>query len=141
MSSDPVGTCPPCCPYAIDVDDVGSPPAEFHQFMDAATPATVSLAVTPRILSDVLERWLAALEPEWEVVVGRERWFGNPHFDLAIVTGSADGVPAGLVLCLPGPSDGAVGTVNSGTTRERVLLDTPLAIVAVLRAGLGLHGA
>ncbi len=109
--------------------------------MDIAAPATVSLAVTPRILSDVLERWLAALEPEWEVVVGRERWFGNPHFDLAIVTGSADGVPAGLVLCLPGPSDGTVGTVSSGTTRERVVLDTPLAVVAVLRAGLGMPAA
>lgn len=109
--------------------------------MDTAPAATVSLAVTPRVLSDVLERWLAALEPAWEVVVGRERWFGNPHFDLAIVTGSAEGVPAGLVLCLPGPSDGAVGTVGSGSTRERVLLDTPLAIVAVLRAGLALPGS
>lgn len=109
--------------------------------MDVVRRSTVTLAVTPKILSDVLLRELRALDPGLEVVVGRDTWCPQQPFDLAIVSGSAEGVPASVVVCLPGPADRGLGTVTRGAQRRRVLLDSPVAVLDLIRLHLAPHAA
>lgn len=104
--------------------------------MDVVRRSSVTLAVTPRILSDVLLRELLALDPAVEVVVGRDAWGEEQTFDIAVVSESAECIPAPVVVCLPGPADAGLGTVTWAGRRRRVLLDSPVAVLDLVRCHL-----
>ena len=95
--------------------------------MHAPTRPTVALAVVPKLLSDTLTRALAALDVE--VVDGS----ACTHADVVLVSG-LPAVPARVVIVLPGEADAGLGTVLAAGRRERVVLDSPAAVVAVVRA-------
>lgn len=112
--------------------------------MELRPPTTVMIDVTPPILSDVLLREVRGLGPELEVRVGRDGWSHRDGYDVAIVSGSPQGVPATLVLCLPDAAHGPVGTLGTlgtGAGDLQVVVDTPLAVLTIIRLFLGLPSA
>jgi len=97
--------------------------------------------VTPPILSDVLLRELKGLGSAVRVRLSRDPGSDGVTYDIAIVSGSPQGVPATLVLCLPDGTQGPVGTLGTlgtGGGDLQVVVDTPLAVLTIIRLFLGL---
>jgi len=101
--------------------------------MHAPAPRhTVALCVVPKLLSDVLQRALSDVGVR--VLASNALPGGTGMADVAVLSASAPDIPAKVVIRLPAEADAGVGSVTAGDRRERIVLDSPAAVIAAVRS-------